>query len=168
MNSTVEIFTNYLARVAPGVLLTVAVLVLTKRSPRLRIVIYLALFVLFRDAMTPLGLWSFGNEAFFWIRIDNDRTFMVAFGLASIAIVLSLYFLDRHNRLLVRWTRGNLFVGAVFGLVAALVVVAPCLAVYRQTPIDARGGTVPVGNVAALLTFTLLGSLVEEMSGWLR
>jgi hypothetical protein len=71
MNSTVEIFTNYLARVAPGVLLTVAVLVLTKRSPGLRIVTYLSLFVLLRDAMTPLGLWSFGNQAFFGIRMGT-------------------------------------------------------------------------------------------------
>ena len=173
MNPTLETFTNYFARVAPGLVLTAAVLALTRRSPRLRIVIYLAMFVLLRDAMTPLGLWSFGREAFFWIRLSNDPAFLVAFGLASLPIVLGLYFLDRQNRSLVRWMRGDVTLGVVSGLFAALVVVAPCLAIYRHTPIDARGGAVPAGNIPALLAFTLLGNLVEELLfrgyvyGWL-
>jgi membrane protease YdiL (CAAX protease family) len=173
MNPTVETFTNYLVRVAPGLVLAAAVLALTRRSPRLRIVIYLALFVLLRDAMTPLGLWSFEGESFFWIRLAKDPAFLIAFGLASIPLSLGLYFLDRENRSLIRWTRGNVVLGAVSGLVAALVVVAPCFVFYRNTPLDSRGGPVPSGDLPAILTFTLLGNLVEELLfrgyvyGWL-
>jgi uncharacterized protein len=173
MGPTVETFTNFLLRVAPGMILAAAVLALTCRSPRLRIVIYLAIFVLLRDAMTPLGLWSFGKEGFFWIRLADDPAFLVAFGVASLPISLGLYFFDRENRPLVQWTRGNIFLGALLGLAAALVVVAPCFALYRYTAIESRGGPVPSRDIPAILLFALLGNLLEEflfrgyVYGWL-
>src|SRR5262245_9330830 len=138
MNPTFEIFAAYFGRIAPGLVLGAGMLFLARREARLRIVIYLALFVLLRDAMTPLGLWSFGTEGFFWIRLHSDPWFLVAFGLACIAMSLGLYFLDRENRRLFRWTGGNGPRELLAGVGGAIVVVAPLAVVYQFTPIESR------------------------------
>src|SRR5437667_286475 len=83
----------------------------TGRKAPLLIVLYLALFILLRDAMTPLGLWSFGTRGFFWIRLHSDPWFLVAFGLVCLGLSLGLYYFDRDNRPLFRWTRGGLPLG---------------------------------------------------------
>src|SRR2546423_1806081 len=72
VNPTLELFAAYLIRVAPGLLLGGLMLLLARRDARLRVVVYLALFVLLRDAMTPLGLWSFGAQGLFWMRLHSD------------------------------------------------------------------------------------------------
>jgi hypothetical protein len=128
----------------------------------LRIVVYLALFVLLRDAMTPLGLWSFGDEGFFWIRLHTDPWFLVLSGLVCLAMSLALYCLDRSNRPLFQWLRGRPLHGLLWGLGGMVVVVAPLFVVYRFTPIEARGGQVPGPIVPAILAFALLGNLFEE------
>jgi hypothetical protein len=134
MNATLETMTVYSARVAPGL----------------------------REAMTPLGLWSFGRDGFFWIRLDRDPCFLVVFGAACLAISLGLYFLDRENRDLLQWTRGNIPLGLIWGIGGAAVVVAPFAAIYQYTPIDLRGGIVPAKLLPAILAFALLGNLLEE------
>ncbi len=133
MDATFEALTTYLVRTCPGLILGAAMLVLARRQPRLRIVIYVALFVLLRDAMTPLGLWSFGTEAFFWIRLSSDPGFLTIFGVACLGLSLGVYFLDRENQAIIEWTRGRLAVGMLLGVVGALVVVAPLVAVYQRT-----------------------------------
>ncbi|HET6325057.1 MAG TPA: CPBP family intramembrane glutamic endopeptidase [Planctomycetaceae bacterium] len=173
MSAAVEIIAKYLVRVAPGLVLATMVLTLIRKSPRLRIVVYLALFALLRDAMTPLGLWSFGTEGFFWIRLTNDPAFLVIFGVSCLGMSLGLYFLDRDNQALVRWRRGNLLLGVLGGLAAAIVVVAPCVALYWHTSIESRGGPVPSAALPAILVFAFLGNLLEELLfrgyvfGWL-
>jgi membrane protease YdiL (CAAX protease family) len=163
MDSTLETIAAYFIRVAPGLLLGALMLFLARREPRLRVVIYLALFVLLRDAMTPLGLWSFGPEGFFWIRLSSDPGFLVLFGVASLGLVLAVYFLDRENRSLVRWTRGNVPLGLLGGVAGAVLVVAPLVVLYQYTAIESRGGEVPTRNIPALLVFALLGNLLEEL-----
>jgi membrane protease YdiL (CAAX protease family) len=162
MNATLEIFATYLVRVAPGLILGALMLFLARREPRLRIVLYLALFILLRDAMTPLGLWSFGTQGFFWIRLHPDPWFLVGFGVASLGLSLAVYFLDRPNQALFRWTRGSVPLGLLGGLGGAVVVVAPLVAVYQYTPIEARGGPVPFETIPAILVFALCGNLFEE------
>jgi uncharacterized protein len=163
MNPTLETIATYFIRVAPGLVLGAVMLFLARREPRLRIVIYLALFTLLRDVMTPLGLWSFGPQGFFWIRLSSDPWFLVHFGVSSLALTLALYYLDRENRPLVQWTRGKLPLGILWGIGGLGVVVAPLVAVYQATPIESRGGPVPVQNLPALLVFALLGNLLEEL-----
>src|SRR5262249_41754047 len=124
MESTFETIGVYLTRVAPGMALGAAMLFLARRQPRLRIGVYLALVVLFRDAMTPLGLWSFGTRGFFWIRLSSDPAFMVLFGLSCLGISAGLYYLDRANQPLVHWKRGPLPAGLLGGLAGAVLVVA--------------------------------------------
>lgn len=162
MHPTFETIATFLGRIAPGLLLGAAMLYLTRREPRARIIIYLALFVLLRDAMTPLSLWSFGPEGLFWIRLHNDPWYLVLFGLSSLGMSLGLYYLDRQNRPLIRWTRGSLPLGLLAGVGGAVVVVVPLVVAYQFTPIESRGGPVPLRIVPAILVFALLGNLLEE------
>jgi membrane protease YdiL (CAAX protease family) len=126
-------------------------------------VVYLALFVLLRDAMTPLGLWAFGGQGFFWIRLPSDPAFLVAFGVACLGLTAALYALDRENRRLIRWMQGPAPAGLLWGVGGAAVVVAPLVALYQATPVESRGGPVPLQNLPALLLFALLGNLLEEV-----
>jgi uncharacterized protein len=162
MTPTLETLTTYLTRVGPGLILGALMLFLARRDARLRIVIYLALFVLLRDAMTPLGLWSFGTEGFFWIRLSNDPWFLVVFGLSCLGMSLGLYFCDRENQALIKWTRGKVAAGLLWGSVGVVVAVAPLAVIYHFTPIDVRGGVVPFRNIPAILVFAMLGNLFEE------
>ena len=162
MNPTLELILAYLARVAPGLALGAAMLILARREPRLRIVVYLAVFILLRDAMTPLSLWSFGTQGFFWMRLHPDPWFLLAFGLSCAGMSLLVWRLDAANRPLVRWTRGNIFVGLAIGVLGAAIVVAPLAALCGSVPLAERGGSVPTEMLPAILAFALLGNLLEE------
>jgi membrane protease YdiL (CAAX protease family) len=173
MEELFAIITAYLARIGPGLALGTAMLFLALREPRLRVVLYLALFVLLRDAMTPLGLWSFGRDGFFWIRLHSDRAFLVSFGLACLGLALALFYLDRGNRTLVQWTRGSPAAVLLYGLAGCLLVIAPLAAIYQVVPVESRGGSVDSRTVPAILIFAVLGNLLEELLfrgyvyGWL-
>jgi membrane protease YdiL (CAAX protease family) len=153
MNPTLETLLTYIARVLPGMMLGAAVMFATRRQPRVRISLYLTMFVLLRDAMTPLGLWSFGTQGFFWIRLASDPWFLVLFAISCFGLSLGLYYFDRDNRPLFKWTRGNLPVGLLWGFLGAIIFV---------TPLDTRGGEVPLAHLPAILLFALLGNLLEE------
>src|SRR5262245_45690775 len=162
MTAALETIETYLIRVSPGLILAALMFYLVRREARLRIVLYLALFVLLRDAMTPLGLWSFGTQGFFRIRLHADPIFLVVFGIASLGLSLGVYSLDRDTQSLVRWRRGPVALGLLWGIGGMVVVVAPLLAVYQHTAIESRGGPVPSQNLPAILVFALLGNLLEE------
>lgn len=163
MQYTIMMLMEYLSRLAPALAIGLLVFLLARPKSFERIVLYLALFVLLRDAMTPLGLWSFGSRAFFWIRINNDVIFLVLFGIFSGGIVAAMYFFDRENRWLLQFFRGNKITGSIIGAASALVVAAPLFVIYRTVPIEGRGGMVPVAVMPGLLVFALLGNLLEEV-----
>src|SRR5207249_4271126 len=148
--NTLDTLAIYLARVAPGLILGAGVLFLARRAAPARIGIYLALFILTRDVMTPLGLWSFGTQGFFWIRLYDDPAFLVVFGVACLGLSLLLYWLDTENRPLIQWTRGGIAAGFLRGLIGAGIAVAPLAALYRYTPIETRGGSVPLQSIPAI------------------
>jgi uncharacterized protein len=162
MTPTLETLTTYLTRVAPGLSLGALMLFLARRDARLRIVIYLALFVLLRDSMTPLRLWSFGTEGFFWIRLSSDPWCLAVFGLSCLGMSVGLYFCDRENQALIKWTRGKVPAGLLWGAAGMVVVVAPLAVIYHFTPIEERGGLVPFRNIPAIFVFAMLGNLFEE------
>jgi membrane protease YdiL (CAAX protease family) len=162
MSTTLDTFMIYLVRVAPGLILGGMMLIMARREARARIVLYLALFILLRDAMTPLGLWFFGTQGFFWIRLHGDPAFLILFGVGCLGLSLGVYHLDRPNQPLLRWTRRPAPIGLLWGLAGAVVVVAPFVAIYQHTPIQSRGGEVPFQSVPAILVFALLGNLLEE------
>jgi len=162
MGEVIGIIGSYLIRIAPGLVLGGAVLYFMKGKPHARIVLYVALFILLRDAMTPLGLWSFGREGFFWIRLHPNPLFLIVFGVSCGFISLLLYVLDRYNRDLVQWTRGNVLPGFAAGSAGAAVVTLPLIIIYHYVSIESRGGAVPPVSILPVLIFALLGNLLEE------
>ena len=65
-----ELLISYFVRVLPGIVLAVFLLyLLPKKQTAFRMTIYILLFILTRDAMTPMGLWRFGKEGFFWLQM---------------------------------------------------------------------------------------------------
>jgi hypothetical protein len=162
MAAFLDLILPYLVRVLPGFLLGTALLFLFRKRPRIRIGIYLLLFILLRDAMTPVGLWSLGGEGFFWIRLVENPVFLVFFGLSSALLTLAVALLDRPNRGLLVWQKGHWAAGLLVGLGGALVVVLPFFIIYRSVPISVRGGPVPAALLLPLLVFALLGNWMEE------
>jgi len=127
MSDTILTLQEYLLRLAPALAVALLVFLFIKPKAFERIVLYLALFILLRDAMTPLGLWSFGSRGFFWIRINNDALFLLLFGLSSAGLAAALYFFDRENRWLMRFFRRNRTAGIVVGAAGALAVEEPLM-----------------------------------------
>lgn len=155
---------EYSLRVTPGLVLLVAVWLLV-RGPALaaRIAILVAGFILLRDAMTPLGFWSFGGSgAGLWVRFADDGALLLVLGAMSALIVLLLHRCAPGLRTLVRW--GRVDVRSVgLGLAGAAVVVAPFALAYRFVPIEERGGEVALTLLPALLVFALFGNFLEEV-----
>lgn len=162
--ATVEILLAYFGRVLPGVVLLGVLIVVFRWNAAVRVVVYIALFVLLRDAMTPLGLWRFGAvNGVFWIRLSEDPWFLIAFGLASAGLVVAAVVFDGETRRYVRFRRGSIIQGIAVGVIAAVAVVVPLAIAYRFVPVDLRGGDVAARLLPAMLVFALLGNLFEEL-----
>ncbi len=172
---TVLTLVNYLERVGPGICLLVLFFLFVRPGPNLRIVMYIFAFVLVRDAMTPLGLWSFGavNGAL-WIRLSADPAFLVVFGIASLLLVMGLYALDKKNRHHLAWFQNGRLTGIFAGIAGALIIVVPCALLYHGIEIELRGGPVASALLPATFVFALLGNFLEEglfrgyVLGWLK
>lgn len=161
---TINLLTAFLLRILPGLALVAAVLAIVRPKREYRILIYIAAFVLMRDAMTPLGLWSLGSErGFLWIRLIDNTGFLVAFGLGSLSLVAALAFLDKENRKALVWFRSGKVSGVLMGFLGAALVVLPFVIAYRFIGSSARGGDVARSLLPGLLVFTLLGNLLEEV-----
>ena len=155
---------GYALRVLPGLLLVGGCFALARaeRDPLLRIVTLIGAFVLVRDAMTPVGFWTFGAAGGVvpWLRFGNDGTVLVVFGVASLAFVAGVLGLDRELRALVAWGRFDVPALAL-GLGGGVLVAAPVLLAQRLVAHPAPA--VPAGLLAALLFLALAGNLAEEV-----
>lgn len=160
---TVQIFISFFTRIWPGLVVLGASFVFLKPSKDLRVLLYLLAFVLFRDVMTPLGLWDFGsNSGVFWIRLSDDLWFLTLFGLSALGLTLAAYFMDKDNQSRWEWGSDSPILGGVFGICGAFVVVAPLFLAYSVQPMSIRGGAVAGELVFPILVFALLGNFMEE------
>jgi len=154
---------HYMVRILPGIALAVLFMCLVpKRAMAVRIFGYILIFILIRDAMTPLGFWNFGTGGFFWIRFTSSPLLLVLFGLTSAGVVAGMLFFDRELGMLVTWIKGQCLNAILTGLAGTIAVVLPMVIVYRFTPIAGRGGHVDTGLIIPLLVVALLGNLYEE------
>jgi uncharacterized protein len=153
---------NLFIRLLPALILICAVLFVLRPKPGPRIWVYIVLFIVFRDAMTPEGLWEFGSEGFFWICITADPVVTAILGVVSGISFIAIYRLDHENHRFVTWIRGKPGFGVLSGIIASLIIVFPLFLVYRSVPMDARGGFVPASFLPALFVFAMLGNLFEE------
>jgi hypothetical protein len=164
MIEIISVLQNYLVRLLPGILLGLALLaVLRGRLLPLRLAVYIGLFILIRDVMTPLGLWRLGPEAGLWLRFHPDPLLLVLLGLGSLSLVLAMNLYDREARSLLVWFRGPPSRGLLVGIGCAALVACPVLILYHFVPLDQRGGAVARSLLPALLVMTLLGNLYEEV-----
>lgn len=94
-----------------------------KTQPGLRIAILLLSFVLMRDVMTPLGLWSLSGDVQIGF-ISNP--FMVAvLGALSLAIIAALARIAPDLWELVVWRKRNLVVGLILGITVGCAIGIP-------------------------------------------
>ena len=160
---TLEILWAFSLRIMPAMGVFVLFFWLIKPGKQLRIVLYIAGFVLLRDAMTPEGLWRLGTaDGLLWIRLSSDPLFLVLFGVFSLLIVWALYAFDSENRPHLQWFRDNKTTGVVAGFIGTALVVSPFLFLYHGVDIGLRGGAVAASLLLPGLVFALLGNLLEE------
>lgn len=170
-----NILIPYLLRIAPGMILTAAILILMKkRSPLLHLFVFIMLFLLTRDAMTPEKLWSFGTEGFFWMRFVPDPIVLCFIGLTSLIMVFVMNKLSPELKAVIIWKKGSTLSGLAAGLASSLLVVTPFILMQLSTPIAERGGTVPLHILPFVLFTALAGNLYEEilfrgyLQGWIE
>ncbi|WP_222131158.1 CPBP family intramembrane glutamic endopeptidase [Pseudonocardia sp. C8] len=156
---------DYPLRLAPGaVVLGVTFVVLGRSSPLLRIVVLLLGFVLLRDAMTPLGLWTLGTTpgGAPWLRFAPDPIVLTGLGASGVLLALAVAYGPRDLRGLVVW--GGLGPRAlVSALGAAAVVLVPVVALLWTVPVQLRGGEVATVLLPALAVLAFGGNLMEEV-----
>ncbi|TGK39738.1 CPBP family intramembrane glutamic endopeptidase [Leptospira andrefontaineae] len=162
---------HYFLRVTPALVFAGIFWFVIKPEPKLRILIYILLFVLFRDAMTGAGLWSIGSEGGFWIRLSKSSLILVTLGATSIVLVFILWKFDIENRRWVLWFRGNQVFGVLLGLLSSVAIALPVWILNRSL----SGGGIPGGEVDVslllpMLWFSLAGNLYEEFlfRGYIR
>ena len=154
---------TYLLRILPALALFAIVLVTLQPTAKFRIVLYVALFILLRDALTPLGLWSLGSHrGAFWLRLTPDPLFLMLFALGAVLLVLVMWYADRENRRWVTWFHGSPGPGLLLGLFGGLVATAPLAIAYRFIDLADRGGAVALPVLLAGFVFAMAGNLYEE------
>nr|WP_218174999.1 MULTISPECIES: CPBP family intramembrane glutamic endopeptidase [unclassified Pseudomonas] len=94
-----------------------------KTMPGVRIVILLLAFVLMRDAMTPLGMWSLSTEV--QIQFTANPFVLAALGGLSLGLISLLARLAPELWQLTVLFKGNRAVGLAVGLVAGCVIGLP-------------------------------------------
>lgn len=159
-----ELLISYLIRVIPGILLGVfLLLLLPKKQTAIRMIVYILLFVLTRDAMTPMGLWTFGTDGFFWLRFINDPIVLIILGLVSAGMVLTMNYAEKDLKALLVWNKESVTKSIFFGVLGAAAVALPLIFIYLSTPIGIRGGKPENYMLFSILILALLGNLYEEV-----
>ena len=154
----------YVLRIMPGALLgMICLAVLGRKAAGLRIVLYIMLFILIRDAMTPLELWKFEAAEVFWIRFTAPGSFLVFMGMMSAGAVILMGIYDPEVRGFSPWFIGSKGVAAAEGLLGALLAAGPLLFLYTFVPLGTRGGAVEGALLPGIFAAALLGNFYEEV-----
>jgi hypothetical protein len=168
------ILVQYLLMLMPGLVLAAALFVFLRRAhPLLHLLIFIAVFIFTRDAMTPMGLWRIGTEAFLWIRFIKEPVPLLVLGFSSIGFVALMQTISPELAARIKWFEGGKPLGILVGTAGAAIAAIPLLFVYAGVPLESRGGAVPVSLLPFLLFIALSGNLYEEvlfrgyLYGWL-
>lgn len=168
LSESIAIFTIYNGRLLPALILFLSALLwVPRRLGGLRLALYIGLFVVMRDAMTPVGLWSFDalRIGFF----DNPLV-LAGLGTVSVLMVVLVVAIERDLRGLLVWRIGSLRSGALAGVGGALLVALPALALTGYSPLLIDYSP---AFVTGLLVLVYGGNLFEELlfrgylQGWL-
>jgi membrane protease YdiL (CAAX protease family) len=155
---------QYNLLILPGLLMVASFLVVIPRSLHpFRIMAYIFLFLLMRDAMTPMKFWFLGTEGFFWMRFRDDALLLLIFATFGPLLVLMMNTIDKDLKALLIWFKGDRFKGICVGIAGAGAAVLPLFTVYLFVPIEQRGGEVSADLIAPILLLALLGNFLEEV-----
>jgi len=160
-----EPIAGYLARIYPALGMGLLCLWLApKHSLLLRLFIYVLMFIVLRDVMTPLGWWHFGTEAVFWLRVSLSPLLLCLVGAVSIAIVALINFAEPDLSALIAYRKGGWLRTFGAGLLGAVLIAAPLLVLYTFVPVTVRGGQTPddLSLMPTLLFFCLAANFYEE------
>ena len=150
---------DYATYLLPGLGLCALWFCLTpKTQPGLRIVILLFGFVLMRDVMTPLRLWSLSGDA--QISFISNPFVLATLGALSLAVVAALARIAPELWKFIIWSRGNRAVGLALGIAAGLAIGVP-LRLYQGLDIAEIAGYWPWWLSMAVLAFG--GNALEEV-----
>ena len=155
---------DYFLRISPGLILIATVFLLLPRKQIItRIFLLILGFVLMRDAMTPVGYWTFGiQEQAVWLRFIDDGWLLAILGTLSLGTcVLLLCIKDLRN--LVRWGKLSSPTTYIIGVGSGIAVALPFILLALPIDINLRGGEVAIALLPALLYMTLAGNFLEEL-----
>ncbi len=154
---------QYIIRLIPAMtVLGLFIFLLPRKSAEFRLAAYILLFVVTRDAMTPLGLWSFGSEGFFWMRFIGNPGMLFVLGALSLFLAGLLIMADADLRRYIVWIPDRSGADVAWGIAGALVVALPFVFFYTGVPVQARGGAVPGILLIPIAVMALCGNFLEE------
>ena len=158
MSDGMELLVTYNMRMAPGLLaFALCLLLLPRAAVGFRIALYIAIFILVRDAMTPTGLWSFDDLR---ISFFNDPLVLATLGISSVLGVVFLVFVEKDMRALLVWRKGSLAEGAAVGLGAGAIIGLGAASVSGLSPM--LWDFAP-GFIFGLVVLVYGGNLLEEV-----
>jgi len=153
-----DLLWSYNMRMAPGFLAFALCLVLLPRAAiGTRIALYIAIFILIRDAMTPTGLWSFDDLR---ISFFNSPALLATLGMSSALGVALIVVVERDMRPLLVWRKGSLISGGAVGLGAGLVIGLGAASLSGFSPM--LWDFAP-GFILSLIILVYGGNLLEEV-----
>lgn len=170
------IIVEYLFKLIPGLVLFIALIIfLRKKHPLLHLFLFISIFIFTRDAMTPLGLWSIGNEGFLWIRWIDDPVTLLVLGISSIGFVILMQATSPDLAKNIKWFEGSKLLGILIGIAGAIIASLPIFLIYMISgvPIGNRGGDVLIQLLPFILFLSISGNFYEEILfrgyfyGWL-
>ena len=173
-----DVMLTYGLRVAPGIAALLLLLTaLPRKAAGVRLSVYIAIFIVIRDAMTPLGLWSFDTEGVFWIRFTDSLPLLLMIAAGSGIVAAAMLLAEPQWRAHIEWLhipqakassqRMSRYLYAArslsTGLVGAALTAAPLLLVYTTVPIGLRGGAVAPVLLPGIVAVALIGNFYEEL-----
>jgi membrane protease YdiL (CAAX protease family) len=160
----VSLLLEYGLRIAPGFALSLVFLGLLPRElVGARLCIHLGLFVLLRDAMTPVGLWRIDDQPVHWLRLASDPVVLSMLALMTAGLCSAICKLEPELARRVVSARGPVGRGVLAGAIGAASIALPMVALTRHVPVELRGGHVAALALGPLFVFSLIGNAYEEL-----
>ena len=156
---------EYSLRIFPGlVLITLIFLLFPKNAVLTKIFLLIFDFILMRDAMTPMGLWTFGiDEGTIWLRFIDDGFILIALALTSLVLTVGILYFNKSLRQYILWFGRYKITSLVVGFIGGVVVIIPFYFMYMGTSAEELGGAVSLELLLPLLIFSLFGNFTEEV-----
>jgi len=143
-------------------------LIIPKKLHMLRMIIYIMMFVLTRDVMTPLGLWKLESYPVILFEFIHDPAILTLLAIMSLIIVYLINFVDEELHSLVIWRKGNDGAAVFIGVCGSFAVFLPVFVIKQLfgVPFRSESSTSISHTLVYLLSVLFLamcGHLYEEV-----